>query len=131
MAAPGERRGRGLSGGRPMPSVGAIFSSDLFGEVARGGDLAAEHREQWRGAGVAERVEFEDIVARDRLGFAGAVVIERANAGPGRGDVGRGDLAGEMLVRSVAEIGDLARRRSPRPRDDRPGTSVVPISVWP
>ena len=52
----------------------------LFGEPPIGRDLAAIDRQQRRAAG---RIEFEHIIAGGGLGFAGAVVIERTNAGIG------------------------------------------------
>ena len=52
----------------------------FFGEAAIGGDLAAIDRQQRHAAG---GLEFEHIIAGGGLGFAGAVIIERTNAGIG------------------------------------------------
>ena len=57
------------------------------------------------------RIEFEHVVAGRRLGFAGAVVIERAHAGIGPDHVLRQHRLGEILAGRSAEIVDLRGRR--------------------
>ena len=73
--------------------------------MPRGGDLAAEHRQQRR----AVCVEFQHIVAGHRLGFARPVIIERTDPGIGRDDVSWADLPGEIAIGGRAEIVDLSR----------------------
>ncbi len=80
----------------------------LLGEPAIGGDLAAIDRQQRRAAG---RVELEDVIAGGGLGFAGAVVIERAHAGIGPDHVLRLDRLCQIFADGIAEIFDFLRRR--------------------
>ena len=61
----------------------------LLGEPPVGRDLAAEDRDD--GRRVARRVGLEHVVARRRLRFARAVVVERADAGIAPDDVGDRD----------------------------------------
>ena len=80
----------------------------LLGEAAIGRDLAAIDRQQRRAAGL---VELENIIAGGRLGFAGAVVIERADAGIGPHHVLGLDRLGQIFADGIAEIFDFRSRR--------------------
>ena len=60
----------------------------VFGELAIGGDLAAEDREQRRIA-----IDIEDIVAGHGRWVGGVVVIERAHAG---------EVVHDVLARAAA-----------------------------
>src|SRR6476620_10368540 len=73
----------------------------FLGEAAIGRDLAAVDRQQRRAAG---RVEFENVVAGGGLGFAGAVVIERANAGIGPDHVLGPDRFCQIFADGIAEV---------------------------
>ena len=75
----------------------------MFGELAVGGDLAAEDREHGR---LARHVE--DIVARDGGRVLGIVVIERAHAGEVVDDLVLGDRRLEIAVHGGEQIVDLA-----------------------
>ena len=57
----------------------------VLGELAEGGDLAAEDRQQRRLA--RRRVELENIVARHRAWVVGVVVVERPDTGEGIDDI--------------------------------------------
>ncbi len=85
--AAGQCRGR-----RPRPAhlreERRHLFHDRFGELAEGGDLAAEHRKQRRLA--SRRFELQHIVARCFLRLAGAVVIERPDARIGPAHLSRG-----------------------------------------
>src|SRR3569832_2588982 len=71
-------------------------------------DLAAIDREQRRAAG---QIELEHIFAGRGLGFARAVVVERAYAGIGPDHIGRLHRFGEIFADGGAEIFDLRRGR--------------------
>ena len=79
----------------------------LFGQPPMSGDLAAVDRQQRR---AARQVEFENIFARGRLGFAGPIIIERTDTGIGPHDVGRRYRLGEIGAYRFAQIGDFFRR---------------------
>src|SRR6266404_832285 len=73
----------------------------FLGEAAIGRDLAAVDRQQRRAAG---RVEFENVVAGGGLGFAGAIIIERANAGIGPDHVLGPDRVRQIFAHGIAKV---------------------------
>src|SRR3979490_724536 len=79
----------------------------LLGEAPIGGDLAAVDRQPRRAAGV---VEFENVIAGSGLGFAGAVVIQRPNAGIGPDHVLGLDRFRQIFADGIAEVFDLFGR---------------------
>ncbi len=112
--AAGQRRFRGpafagleVLAGRGTAQIGRQPLQRLLGEAAIGGDLAAIDRQQRRAAG---GVEFEHVIAGGGLGFAGAVVIERANAGIGPDHVRRLDRLGQIFADGSTEIFDFLGR---------------------
>ena len=78
----------------------------MLGELAEGGDLAAEDRQQRRLP--VWRVELENIVARHRARVVGVVVVERPDAGEAVHDIVAGELALEVAVDHLEQIVDLA-----------------------
>src|SRR6185437_11661576 len=77
----------------------------VFGELAEGGDLAAEDVERRR---PARRVEIEYIVARHRRWIALAVVKQGADAGERLQHVLALEFVLEISIHGGDEIGDLA-----------------------
>ena len=77
----------------------------MLGQLAKGRDLAAEHRQHRRGAiGV---VELEDVVAGDSRRILGIVVEERPNTGKRWIDVGARELAHAIAVDRAEQVGDF------------------------
>ena len=76
-------------GGAELREEGRQLVERVLGELAVGGDLAAEDREQRRPVALRRlRLDVEDVVAGDRRGVLGAVVVERADAAEAVDDVG-------------------------------------------
>ena len=73
----------------------------MFGQLAVGGDLAAEYRQQRRAIGI----QFQRVVAGDAAGVGRIVVQQRAHAGVGGHHVGRADLLREVAVAHLAQVG--------------------------
>jgi len=100
--AAGQRRFRGPAFARlGAAQIGRQAFERLLGEAAIGRDLAAVNRQKRRAAG---RVELENVIAGSGLGFACAVIIERANAGIGPNHVLRLDRFGKIFADGIAEV---------------------------
>ncbi len=100
-------RQRRAFGPRSTPGRGlqriAEFVDGFFRQLAKRGDLAAEHRQQRRF--VRGRVEFEQVIARDRRRVLGVFVLEQAAyAGVGPADIRRADVLLEIAIDGVAEV---------------------------
>ncbi len=76
-----------------------------FGELAIGGQLAAEHREQRPIAGAI--AECERVVAGDRRGLVGLVIAKRPDACIAVADVGAAQLMLEVRVDDGQQVIDL------------------------
>jgi hypothetical protein len=85
----------------------------MLGELAIGGDLAAEHGEQRRQT--LRRtlgLDLEGVVARDRRRVGGFVVVERPDAREAVHHVGSAQIAREVAVdhrQQVVDLGGLDR----------------------
>ena len=86
----------------------------VLGELAVGRDLATE--DDSSGAVAGRAVDVEDIVARHGRRVAGTVVEERPDARKAMDHVARAQRRLEIAVDDAEQVGDLAARRSPRPR---------------
>ena len=84
----------------------------MLGQPPVGRDLAAEHREQRRGA--VGRIDLEMVVARHRGRIVVAVVEQRPHAGIGPDDVLRPHRLGHVVAGQLAEIGDFLGRADRR-----------------
>ncbi|MCW0423200.1 hypothetical protein NB713_001143 [Xanthomonas sacchari] len=73
----------------------------LLGQLAVGGELAAEHVEQGR---TVARVQFQQIVAGDLGGVVLLIVEQRAHAAVAPHHVVRGDLLAEVAIGCLAQI---------------------------
>ena len=80
----------------------------MFGQAAIGRDLAAVNGQKRRLA--IAFVEGQDIVAGYVLCFSRAVIVERANARERPNHVGGTERRAKVLVRHLAEIGNLVDR---------------------
>src|SRR6476661_8018712 len=81
--------------------IGREAFERFLGETAIGRDLAPVNRQQRRAAG---GIELENIVTGRGLGFAGAVVIERANAGIGPDHVLGPDRFRQIFADGIAKV---------------------------
>ncbi len=100
--------GQPAVGGPVIPHLaepGFELVAGSLGQLAVGGELAAEHRQQRRAIGFAG--QFQRVVARHRLRRIGLVVAQRAHPGVGPDHVFGGDLAGEVGVDHLAQVVDL------------------------
>jgi hypothetical protein len=77
----------------------------LLGQLAVGGELAAEHRQHRR----ARLVQRQTIIARHAGGVVRRVVQQRAHAGKVPHHLRRADRAGQIAVHRLAEVVDLRR----------------------
>ncbi len=77
----------------------------VLGQLAVGGDLAAEGRQQ-RGF-LLVAIQLEHVVAGHGRGVGRVVVIERSDAGEARQDVGARQLRLEVAIEDAEQIGDL------------------------
>src|ERR1700747_3441144 len=81
----------------------------MFGQAAIGRHLAAKTVQKGRPA--IRSVGVEDIVAVYVLRFSRAVIVERANARERPNHIGGTERRAKVLVRHLAEIGNLVDRR--------------------
>jgi len=106
--AAGKRRFcRPAVAGLGAAQVGRQAFKRLLGQPSIGGDLAAIDRKQ---RCPSRGIELEDIVARGGLGLAGAVIIERTNAGVSPHHVRRPNRLSKVFADRIAEIRNLLGR---------------------
>src|SRR5439155_26527261 len=89
-----------------LRTIGFELLEGVFGKLAVGGDLAAEHRQKRRLAGVA--VDVQDIVAGNRGRIGGIIVIEGPDPGKGLHDIAAPELPLAVAIDHGKEIIDFA-----------------------
>jgi|GEM_PF-3934890 len=104
VLAAGQRRMAG-PGRLHVREPGREFGERRFGQLAIGGQLAAEHRQQWRVVRLTR--ELEGVVTGNRRWLARLVIAQRAYPGIAMADVGALQRALEMLVHHSQEVVDL------------------------